>query len=188
MPGGPDDGGARALGGARLTVPLWPHQERALAAFSADQAGAGQAAAASRGDERGIPRGVSHPGPATGSRSSYLVIPPGGGKTMIGLEAARRAGRRTLVLCPNTAIQAQWISQWHSAFGPPPQARATMRRDLPTALTVLTYQAVATFDDLATPSPGALVDSLHANGRQLLAARKSGSWTLVLDECHHLLE
>jgi superfamily II DNA or RNA helicase len=192
--GGAEDGTpAGALAGARLTVPLWPHQERALAAFGADQAGAGQATAPSRGDERSTPHGVSRPRPTPGSRSTYLVIPPGGGKTMIGLEAARRAGRRTLVLCPNTAIQAQWISQWHSAFGPPPQARATARRDLPTALTVLTYQAVATFDALpanppAPPGRGALVDSLHANGRQLLAALKSGSWTLVLDECHHLLE
>jgi superfamily II DNA or RNA helicase len=169
-PGSP----AAALAAARLTVPLWPHQERALAAFGADQ--------------------------AAKTRSTYLVIPPGGGKTMIGLEAARRAGRRTLVLCPNTAIQAQWISQWHSAFQPPPQARASARRDLPTPLTVLTYQAVATFDappadppaapgpGPAAPGPAALLDSLHPNGQRLLAALRSGSWTLVLDECHHLLE
>src|SRR5262245_13051896 len=80
---GAEDGSpAAALAAAGSTVPLWPHQERALAAFSADQ--------------------------VMGTRSTYLVIPPGGGKTMIGLEAARRAGRCTLVLCPNTAIQAQW--------------------------------------------------------------------------------
>src|SRR5258705_12582581 len=101
---GADEGSpADALAAARLTVPLWPHQERALAAFGADQA-----AATSRGDERTTLHGLSRP-PA-GGRSTYLVIPPGGGKTMIGLEAARRAGRRTLVLCPNTAIQAHWIS------------------------------------------------------------------------------
>jgi superfamily II DNA or RNA helicase len=169
---------AGALAAARLTVPLWPHQERALAAFRADQA-----TATSQGDERSI-----SPCPPTGTRSTYLVIPPGGGKTMIGLEAARRAGRRTLVLCPNTAIQAQWISQWHTAFRPPPRARATARRDLQTPLTVLTYQAVATFDATAAPGPGTLLDSLHPNGQRLLAALRSGSWTLVLDECHHLLE
>ncbi len=192
-----DGARAGALAGARLTVPLWPHQVRALAAFGADQEGGGTGTG----------------GTGTGARSTYLVIPPGGGKTMIGLEAARRAGRRTLVLCPNTAIQAQWIGQWHSAFQPPPRARATARRDLPTELTVLTYQAVAAFDAPpvnpppahprpanglpasplptalpAIPAPSGLLDSLHPNGRQLLAALKAGSWTLVLDECHHLLE
>src|SRR3954470_3972407 len=160
---GADDGApAGALAGARLNVPLWPHQVRALAAFGTDQESTDQESTGTGG----------------GARSTYLVIPPGGGKTMIGLEAARRARRRTLVLCPNTAIQAQWISQWHSAFQPPPRARATARRDLPTELTVLTYQAVATFDAVhpdplppdplpaaptATPDPSGLLDSLHPN-------------------------
>src|SRR5712691_11563275 len=150
------------LAGPQLTVPLWPHQERALRAFGADQ--------------------------ACGARATYLVVPPGGGKTLIGLEAARRAGRRTLVLCPNTAIQAQRISQWDFAFRPPSRDRATARRELPTPLTVLTYQAVATFDATTTPRTGPLLDRVHPNGQQLIAALKSGSWTLVLDECHHLLE
>lgn len=70
--------------GIGLTRPLWPHQVRALAALDRDVA---------RGD-----------------RATYLVVPPGGGKTLIGLEAARRLGRPTVVLCPNTAIQAQWMA------------------------------------------------------------------------------
>jgi len=60
--------------------PLWEHQLRAVSAFAADD--------------------------AAGKRSTYLVIPPGGGKTMIGLECARQAGRPTLVLCPNTATSS----------------------------------------------------------------------------------
>jgi superfamily II DNA or RNA helicase len=71
------------------------------------------------------------------------VVPPGGGKTLIGLEAARRLGRPTVVLCPNTAIQAQWMAQWQAAFGPDAVA-ATASRELPTPLTVLTYQALCT--------------------------------------------
>jgi superfamily II DNA or RNA helicase len=149
---------------------------------------------------------------ATGDRSTYLVVPPGGGKTMIGLECARQAGRPTLVLCPNTAIQAQWIEQWRAQFEPPQEARATASRDLPTPLTVLTYQAVASFDpagvdgdggaDARTTSDGTvsshpsrrlsdreLLASLHPNGQRLLATLKAaGPATLVLDECHHLLE
>src|ERR1700689_2112365 len=107
---------------------LWLHQERAVRAFNADQ--------------------------ATGDRSTYLVVPPGGGKTMIGLECARQAGRPTLVLCPNTAIQAQWIGQWRAQFAPPREARATASRDLPTPLTVLTYQAVASFESAGLDSDG----------------------------------
>lgn len=78
--------------GIGLTRPLWPHQVRALAALDRDVA---------RGD-----------------RATYLVVPPGGGKTLIGLEAVRRLGRPAVVLCPNTAIQAQWAAQWQTAFTP----------------------------------------------------------------------
>ena len=103
--------------GIGLTRPLWPHQVRALAALDRDVA---------RGD-----------------RATYLVVPPGGGKTLIGLEAARRLGRPTVVLCPNTAIQAQWMAQWQASFGPD-VVPATASRELPTPLTVLTYQALCT--------------------------------------------
>ena len=130
----------------RLVRSLWPHQERALAALD------------------------------PGSSATYVVVPPGGGKTLIGLEAARRLGRRTLVLCPNTAIQAQWLGQWSAAFAPQAVA-ATVSRDLPTPLTVLTYQAVCTDT------------SIHQEGQRLLSElNASGPATLVLDECHHLLE
>lgn len=93
-----------------LARPLWPQQQRALAAFDAARAE---------------------------GRATYLVIPPGGGKTLAGLEAARRP---VLVLCPDTAIQAQWIAQWDSAFTPAAVVTATTDRDLPAPLTVLTYQ------------------------------------------------
>lgn len=53
---------------------------------------------------------------AAGDNRAYLVLPPGAGKTMIGLEAARRLGRRSLVLVPNTAVQAQWAAAWITVF------------------------------------------------------------------------
>jgi hypothetical protein len=108
---------ADVFGGVSLSRSLWPHQVRALAALDRDVA---------RGD-----------------RATYLVVPPGGGKTLIGLEAARRLGRPTVVLCPNTAIQAQWMAQWQASFGPD-AVPATASRELPTPLTVLTYQALCT--------------------------------------------
>jgi superfamily II DNA or RNA helicase len=166
---------AGVFDGISLTRPLWPHQVRALAALERDVA---------RGD-----------------RATYLVVPPGGGKTLIGLEAARRLGRPTVVLCPNTAIQAQWMAQWQAAFGPD-VIRATASRELPSPLTVLTYQALCTLgapgdEEEAGGRLGPrtrlageeVLSLLHPNGRALIARLQAGGpWTLVLDECHHLLE
>ncbi len=168
------------------------HQAEALAAFEASHAG--------------------------DDHNHYVVMPPGAGKTHVGLEIARRLGRDTLVLCPNTAIQAQWMRAWRDFQSPisPPAAHDTQRpqrptgmtptasRELPTPLTVLTYQSVATFDPDAEVDPEgrekksphprgitktALLERLHENGQALVERlRTRGPWTLVLDECHHLLD
>lgn len=161
---------------------------------------------------------------ATGRQRAYVVLPPGSGKTVLGLEIARRLGRRTLVLCPNTAVQAQWLREWQH-FAPPCVA-ATAESALGAPLAVLTYQALCTFDasDPSLDQPadhqegdatlGAqtrqdrrldrrraraliarggtraqLLSLLHPHGREVVERMKRGGpWTLVLDECHHLLE
>jgi superfamily II DNA or RNA helicase len=178
---------------------------------------------------------------AGGGRRFYLVMPPGAGKTVAGLEIARRQARRTLVLCPNTAVQAQWLSQWRDFE--PGTLPATPDRMLPTALTALTYQSLCNLHrgpalderaralwaealrrEGASPAEVAaqlgggagstqhrtelaryrrharrltveggdreeLLTLLHPNGRALIERMKAtGPWTLVLDECHHLLE
>ena len=153
-----------------------------------------------------------------GETRAYVVMPPGAGKTVLGLEAARRIGRRTLVLTPNTAVQGQWLRQW-KAFGDGPfggggaqhPQPASGGRLLKTGLTVLTYQALSVWDRTADDedeqddtSPGIaerrrvalrdpdghdLLSLLHPRGRDLVdQAARTGPWTLVLDECHHLLE
>ncbi|MDT5126368.1 MAG: hypothetical protein QOH54_2012 [Mycobacterium sp.] len=135
-----------------------------------------------------------------GDNRSYLVLPPGAGKTMIGLEAARRLGRRTLVLVPNTAVQAQWAAAWDKHFpSEDPSAPACgTERDLMSAMNVLTYQSLAVIDDetdrdsrravLRGGDQQALLKLLHPNGIALIdRAATMGPWTLVLDECHHLL-
>jgi hypothetical protein len=133
QPGLPEAmGGGPLFGAARLVRPPWRHQRRALAAFERDR--------------------------AQGDAATYLVVPPGGGKTLIGLEAARRLGRPTVVLCPNTAIQSQWINQWRTAFAPI-TVTPTVSRDLPTALTVLTYQAVCTLGAGGNGEPGEAAES-----------------------------
>ncbi|CAN5508242.1 hypothetical protein BH10ACT10_BH10ACT10_16910 [soil metagenome] len=126
---------------------------------------------------------------AAGARRSWVVLPPGAGKTLVGLETARRRQRTTVVLGPNTAIQAQWLRGWEQLTGEPGSAT----RDLDAAFTALTYQSLATFEaDDEVDEDGAeqsLTDRLHPHGRALVERLKSvGDLTLVLDECHHLLE
>jgi superfamily II DNA or RNA helicase len=135
-----------------------------------------------------------------GDNRSYLVLPPGAGKTMIGLEAARRLGRRTLVLVPNTAVQAQWATAWDKHFpsADPSAPACGADRELASAMNVLTYQSLAVIDDetdrdfrravLRGGDQQALLRLLHPNGQALIErAATLGPWTLVLDECHHLL-
>ncbi|WP_209312852.1 DEAD/DEAH box helicase family protein, partial [Streptomyces lonarensis] len=128
---------------------------------------------------------------ADGHRRAWVVLPPGLGKTLTGLEAARRLGRPVVVLGPNTAIQGQWVREWADFRPEPPPAGTT--RDLATAVTVLTYQALASFDpDAEVAEDGAGTSHLHRlrpGGRELVdAMRRAGGITLLLDECHHLLE
>ena len=147
-----------------------------------------------------------------GEARAYVVLPPGAGKTVLGLEVARRIRRRTLVLTPNTAVQGQWLREWQDFGGdgkhPLPPGTG---RDLDAAVTVLTYQSLSVWDrtaddedvaddpsaDLAERRRAAvrgeegadLLELLHPNGRALVErAAQLGPWTLVLDECHHLLE
>ena len=125
-----------------------------------------------------------------GQLRSWVVLPPGAGKTLVGLDTARRRGGTTVVLGPNTAIQAQWVRGWEELTGE--SAGAT--RDLETRFSALTYQSLATFDpDGEVDEEGAenagLLDRLHPNGRALVERlRATADLTLVLDECHHLLE
>ena len=155
-------GDGRATG---TPYPLRVHQRRALDAIEAAE--------------------------STGSRRAWVVLPPGAGKTLVGLETARRRGRTTVVLGPNTAIQSQWLRSWE-AYGEGPGAAT---RAIETTFTALTYQSLATFDDHDTVDDGAgddddsLIDGLHPNGKALIERLKTvGDLTLVLDECHHLLE
>lgn len=142
-------------------------------------------------------------------RRAWVVLPPGAGKTLVGLETIRRAGRRAVVFGPNTAIQEQWRNQWNRfvpdgllATGELPGAGTD--RTLDNLVTALTYQSLATFDaDRETDeeggeggadgeggeADGSLLDRLHPNGAALVdELRAVGPLTLVLDECHHLLE
>jgi superfamily II DNA or RNA helicase len=137
----------------------------------------------------------------SGTRRMWVVLPPGTGKTLVGLEAARRIGQPIVAFGPNTAIQAQWLAAWREFT--PGLISAGTSRDLSAPVTALTYQSLATFDPdaevdeeghehlprVARRSTSRLLDRLHENGRALIKALEdAGPITLVLDECHHLLE
>ncbi|MBO0825140.1 MAG: DEAD/DEAH box helicase family protein, partial [Actinobacteria bacterium] len=95
------------------------YQELALAAFEADR--------------------------ASSNRQTYIVAPPGSGKTLLGMEIIRRLGARALVLVPNTAVQAQWL-RTAGSFGAPEGFAAA---DPAAVLACLTYQALCQLDDPA---------------------------------------
>lgn len=139
---------------------------------------------------------------AVGRRRAWVVLPPGAGKTLVGLETIRREDTQAVVFCPNTAIQGQWVRGWE-AFGD--EAHAGADRELsPGRVSVLTYQSLAVFDaegpdDVEDPdevagaldggSDGGELARLHPNGLALVEAlRAAGPLTIVLDECHHLVE
>ncbi|GAA1792920.1 DEAD/DEAH box helicase family protein [Nocardioides hankookensis] len=135
-----------------------------------------------------------------GRSRAWIVLPPGGGKTRVGLETAARHLRdgtvtKAVVLSPNTAIQGQWVGA-AAELG----LTASDDRGLTAELTSLTYQAVAIFDaddevaddpddDPDDDASASQLARLHPNGRALVERlRATPGLLLVLDECHHLLE
>ncbi len=43
----------------------------------------------------------------------HVVSPPGSGKTIMGIEMGIRLGKPMLIVCPNTAIQGQWMDKFN---------------------------------------------------------------------------
>jgi superfamily II DNA or RNA helicase len=78
-----------------------------------------------------------------GRRSTHVLAPPGSGKTLLGMEIVRRLGTRALVLCPNTAVQAQWLRA-AELFGAPEDLAAA---DPGAPIACLTYQSLCQIQD-----------------------------------------
>ena len=128
---------------------------------------------------------------SAGSRRALVVLPPGSGKTLVGLAAAVRLRRPIVILSPNTAIQAQWADQYGAYFAPD-GPEVGMSRDLTARVTSLTYQAVAAFDADAevdeSGDPDSHASRLGAGAQEFFTTLANlGEVTLILDECHHLL-
>ncbi|WP_432789920.1 DEAD/DEAH box helicase family protein [Brevibacterium sp. K11IcPPYGO002] len=156
-------------------------------------------------------------GSAADERRSWIVLPPGAGKTRVGIDYAthlldRKLVDRVVAFGPNTAIQGQWAKEWNRlGEGRPPAGGS---RDLTQTFTALTYQSLAVFDtdretsdregdtrttdrdleerasdSVASGPSSSLLDSLATGGRALVDNLVDGGPTLlILDECHHLLE
>ena len=176
----------------------------------------------------------------------HIASPPGSGKTLMGLELARRLGEPTVVFAPTTTIQQQWHDEVGLLLPQGLEAASYVSTDVNrlAPITVLTYQVLSTTAD---PDAGMIdvarhewadelvrtnrvadgdaahryldaLDSavfrrearariralrrrllardevdihrvLHDNARQLVdRIVAAGTGTIVLDECHHLLD
>ncbi|MBF2054546.1 MAG: DEAD/DEAH box helicase family protein [Candidatus Sericytochromatia bacterium] len=122
---------------------------------------------------------------AEGQRRLHLVAPPGSGKTLLGLEMARRLGQPAVILSPNTVIQQQWVQSFEAKAVDLDGLRQSQEQQVidtdPTRrppLLSLTYQKVSVKG----------TEGLHDNVEDLFEQlAEAGYRTLILDECHHLL-
>ncbi len=120
----------------------------------------------------------------------HVVAPPGAGKTIVGIELARRLAAPALVVCPNTAIQGQWVRKLELFLpeGATEQAArlATTDAAAPRWLTVLTYQILSIPEDpgesMVDIAEGIWAESLTENGtldeteaRDRIARMKAGN-------------
>lgn len=88
----------------------------------------------------------------------HLCAPPGSGKTLIGMELARRTGGPTLVLAPTMAIRDQWRAAT-AMFGADPATFTSDDPDSPAPLVAVTYQLLG--------NPGEAAQELRRAARQL---------------------
>ncbi len=113
----------------------------------------------------------------------HVVAPPGSGKTLLGLEIARRLNQPTLILAPTSAIRDQWISRFCTFFLRTRETPNWISNTInsPEFLTVSTYQGLhAAFSKEQESSTGSTQNQL------IHTLTEIGFNTLVLDEAHHL--
>jgi superfamily II DNA or RNA helicase len=107
------------------------------------------------------------------SQRTYIVAPPGSGKTLIGIDIVRRLGTRALVLVPNSAVQAQWLHAVRE-FGAPSGLAAA---DPAAPIACLTYQALCQLDD-----PAAALGNLAERRWATERARATGTDVLQVEQ------
>lgn len=132
----------------------------------------------------------------------HIVAPPGSGKTILGLEVARKLNAPTLILAPTIAIRNQWIQRFCSLFLQTNTVPEWISRDIraPQFLTVVTYQGLhAACSNDKTPEYEFEEESIEDENEKSVSKTTSKKLneiaeilinqnikTLVLDEAHHL--
>ena len=134
----------------------------------------------------------------------HIVAAPGSGKTVLGLEVARRLDRPTLIFTPTVAIRDQWVDRLITLFAQAgPEVPDWISRDIrqPRFLTVSTYQGLhsAYTGQAETKTPEDEEEERAIRNRVketearfpgkaplLKQLERLGIRTLVLDEAHHL--
>jgi len=135
----------------------------------------------------------------------HVIAPPGSGKTILGLEVARRLNKPTLIFAPSISIRNQWADKFKQFFLDTDEDIdwiSTSIKD-PKFLTVTTYQSLfAAFADKREDEPenaiaeeeedehdeDEIIKSLKdKRGSEIIAKlREQGIQTIVVDEAHHL--
>lgn len=136
----------------------------------------------------------------------HVIAPPGSGKTILGLEVARRLNRPTLILTPTISIRNQWIQRFTECFLPAGQPVDWISRSVkePRFLTVATYQSLyaacsgleevlveAETQETESEKNLALIQDKKTLYQECAAKllkdfKALGIETLVVDEAHHL--
>ncbi len=106
----------------------------------------------------------------------HIIAPPGSGKTVLGLEVARRLNKPTLILTPTKVIRNQWIQRFCELFIQTSTIPSWISNSIkdPDFLTVSTYQGL--HSALTLQEEDLLIEKL----------KKLSVGTLILDEAHHL--
>lgn len=118
-----------------------------------------------------------------GDKKLHVVAAPGAGKTVLGLEAVLRMGKKALILTPRTTIRDQWIMTLGDMFVQDQTQLAEFVSDEPESIrliTCITYQSVHSTltKKRSKKSDDQFIDQIS----------EAGVRTLVLDEAHHLTQ
>ena len=106
-----------------------------------------------------------------------IVAAPGSGKTVLGLELARRLGEPVLILSPTVTIKNQWKQRILDNFLPSdfnPDLISTDIKNL-SEITISTYQGLHS-----------LYKNIEDRENFIKQLKRLNVNTLVLDEAHHL--
>ncbi|MBX2846293.1 MAG: DEAD/DEAH box helicase family protein [Saprospiraceae bacterium] len=129
----------------------------------------------------------------------HIVAPPGSGKTVLGLEVARRLNQPTLILAPTIAIRNQWIQRFTELFLQTNSTPEWISRDIrqPKFMTVVTYQGLHAAcnnfgvveedgEEEAEAQP-LEPDPAFSNFEKIIQGLQAQDIkTIVVDEAHHL--